>query len=431
MHERVRAYVGERMPGLADARVVLAASGGADSSAMVALLVEAGIVDPSRALAAHFDHRLRSEDASGRDRACVERLCARYGLALEAGAWEQPRPTEAAAREARYAFLGEVARRSNAGFVVTGHTSDDQVETVLLHMLRGAGLYGVAAMAAVARTPDGAKTPLLARPLLAVSREETRAYCRAGGIDVSDDESNDDPRYLRNRLRRHLLPHVTRDERAHLLRLSDEARAATATIEAAVSPIVSRDGEAIGVDRPRLAELAPELRAYAWRVALVRLLGDAREFDRRHYATLARAHLAATGSQFQLPRGVVATVDPEAVLLSCGPLRLPAVPADIALSLPYAGDVGAWRIAVAFDDAGALRLPSDAVVRGRRPGDRIRPPGMRGHKKLQDYYVDRKVPRRERDAAPVIAAGAEVLWTPFGAAATAAGAPAAVSAERR
>ena len=156
--------------------------------------------------------------------------------------------------------------------------------------------------------------------------------------------------------------------------------------------------------------MPPALAPYAYRLALVALRGDARDIERRHYELLRGVADAVTGSTFELPRGVVVTVDADAVVLSLGAPWAPAIAADFERALPFAGEAGAWSLEVAAGDGAGdgtlLVAPADAVVRARRPGDRIAPRGMSGHKKLQDYYVDRKVPRRERDAAPVIACGA-------------------------
>jgi tRNA(Ile)-lysidine synthetase-like protein len=446
LEKRVAGYAATRTPSLAAGRVVLAASGGADSAAMVALLCESGVVSACAAVVAHFDHRLRGDAAAARDLAAVRALCDRYGLPLIAGAWDAPRAGEAAARAARYAYLREAALEEQAVAVVTGHTSDDQAETVVMHILRGAGLHGVAGMAPESRWPlaAGAGTPVLARPLLGVSREETRAYCEVLGLGYADDPSNEDRAYLRNRIRRDVLPAMERvrpDARRALVELAAEARESVAAMEALARPaVVSAVAGEVRLSREALRQMSPALAPYAYRLALVVLRGDARDMERRHYEMLRGVADAATGSMFELPRGVVVTVDPDAVALSIGAPWAPLVAPDFERALPFAGDAGAWSIQVtradpaAPDEAswGALALPADAVVRGRRPGDRIAQRGMIGHKKLQDYYVDRKVPRRERDAAPVIACGAEVLWTPFGvAAAAAAGARYLVTARRR
>lgn len=443
---RVRASAAEHIPALASGRAVLAVSGGADSIATAALLVDAGIVRADASVVAHFDHRLRGDAAAAADRAVVEALCARYGLALDTDVWDAPRPGEAAARDARYHFLLDAARRHGIDVIVTGHTSDDQVETVIMHALRGSGLNGLRGMAPQ-RPIDGALA--LARPMLCVSRDETRAYCATRDLAYHDDVTNGDPSYLRNRIRLDLLPRIEAaapDARDAILRLVDEAREGVAALEAvaaaALDGAAMHEGDAhLSLSRARLNALPPAVVPHAWRLALTRLLGDVHDFDRRHYKLLAGAARATTGSVFELPRGVRLTVDADALILSLGSIVEAAIPVDVAHALPFVGVLGAWRISVARASgprdgaragAASIVLPAGAVVRGRRPGDRIRPYGMRGHKKLHDYYIDRKTPRRERDAAPVIACESEVLWTPFGAAApAAAGVAFHVIAERR
>jgi tRNA(Ile)-lysidine synthase len=419
----VAAFVDERVPSLQGGRCVLAASGGADSTAMVAVLVEAGIVRRDDALVAHFDHRLRGEQASTRDRAAVEALCARYGLLLAVDAWDAPRVGEAAARNARYTALAGIAAAHDARVIVTGHTADDQAETVVMHALRGAGLHGLAGMAPDAPHPSSGALRV-ARPLLAVRRDQTRAYCAARGLAYEDDASNESLGPLRNRVRHEVLPAMARgmpDVRAALVELAATARAASDALDAAAATLVPLrpDDGAIAIAREVLTAAPAELVPHAFRRAVVRLVGDAREFERKHYAALARA-VHTTGVTVMLPRGLVLTVDADAVRLSRGPLVSPAIEAGFSAALPFEGTVGAWslRIVPAGDASLAqggveVRLPEGAVVRARAPGDRVRVPA--GGKKLGDWYTDRKIPRRDREAAPVIAWGQQVFWTPFGA----------------
>jgi tRNA(Ile)-lysidine synthase len=149
------------------------------------------------------------------------------------------------------------------------------------------------------------------------------------------------------------------------------------------------------------------------------LLGDGRDFERKHYRIFEAAMRGATGAIYQLPRGIVATVDATRILLSVGSPASPGV-SDAEHALPFEGVAGNWRLrikpagAATMADGGSdLRLPQGAVVRARRPGDRVRV--RAGSKKLADWYIDQKIPRREREAAPVIAYGNQVLWTPWGA----------------
>ncbi len=414
---RLHASVDADLPVLRETRVVLAASGGADSTAMIAMLVEARLIDPARTTVAHFDHRLRDTAASDADRAAVAAVCERYRLPMIAGAWDAPDPREAASRDARYRFLFETAARVGAAAALTGHTSDDQAETVLMHALRGAGLHGLAGMPYDAPWPHAGESPLrLWRPLLALTRGDTLAACDALDVAYHDDGTNADRRYLRNRVRLDVLPQLEAawpNAAQTLLALAAASRAALDVIAPVVAPAIEAPlhppRDCVALSRAAVRALPEELRAHAARLALMRLLGDAREFDRRHYAIAVAAVDARSGTELMLPRGVVLTVDPMQLLFSRGLLRLPAIAYSATYTLPFAGVVGGWEI-----DARATVV--GAVVRGRRDGDRIRPRGMRGHKKLQDYYTDRKIPRRLRDAAPVVAIAGDVLWTPWGVA---------------
>lgn len=441
LHNRIRTFAAGQTPALAVGRAVIAVSGGADSIATAALLAEAGVIQPERCVVAHFVHRLRDDESAERDRTAVEALCARYGFDLRLGAWGHPQRGEAAAREARYAFLSATARRNAIDVIVTGHTSDDQVETVLMHALRGSGLRGMAGMLPERALDAGLR---LARPVLCISRAETRAYCDEHDLAYHNDATNLDRAFLRNRVRLDVLPRmeaVTPDVRASLLRLAAEARDGVAALDAVAAvqlaaAMVEMDAASVTLLRAALGEVSVAVAPYVWRLVIERLLGDAREFERRHYDIMGAAASASTGAVFELPRGVRVRVDASTLTVSVGVMVEAAISAGFEAGLPFDGVAGAWRIGVgpigdAVGGVSAVVLPSGAVVRGRRPGDRIQPLGLRGHKKLQDYYVDRKIARRHRDAAPVVACGGDVLWTPFGAVEPAGmGARYRISAER-
>lgn len=433
IEQRVWAYARESTPALfGTERIVLAISGGGDSVAMAAILCEILPEHRSGCVVAHFDHGLRGERAALMDGAAVAALCKRYGLALRTKTWSNPRPGEAAARTARYAFLAEVARAENADAVVTGHTADDQVETIVMHVMRGSGLHGLTGMAPQSILPVHADAavarPALIRPLLVVSRAETHAYCRARRLTYADDVTNRDPRFLRTRVRHELLPALEGSApgvRARVLNAANAARDSIRRLDVVASPAISSRAPAgaVALSRGALRELGPDAGAHAIRLGVSRLLGDAREFDSRHYALLAAAATARTGSTFHMPRGVVATVDPDVVVFSAGRPRPASIDPSFEVALPFDGACGEWHLHVSpaserRDGATGeqvVLLPPGCVVRGRRPGDRIRPRGLQGSKKLQDYYTDRKVPRRMRDGAPIIARDRDVWWTPYGA----------------
>ena len=196
--------------GLKKTDVVLAAvSGGADSLALLHVLRAAGYP----LLVAHYNHRLRPE--ADYDAAFVGELAAELGLPfvtdsgdVAAYAAAQGLSIEEAAREMRYRFLFHVARSAGAQAVATGHTADDQAETLLMHFLRGSGLAGLKGRLPRTILPVfDAEIPLV-RPLLPWTRQETEAYCREHGIRYLTDASNADTTYFRNRLRHDLLPQL-------------------------------------------------------------------------------------------------------------------------------------------------------------------------------------------------------------------------------
>jgi tRNA(Ile)-lysidine synthetase-like protein len=210
-------------------RIVVAVSGGADSLCLLDALVAVTPHAVSRLVVGHVDHQLRP--ASADDAAHVTRAAETYGLPCTVLTVDVPllvaserRGIEEGARIGRYRALNGLAKahsRAISAVVVTGHTADDMAETVLLHLLRGSGLGGLAGISEQERLPAGAfgdtdgsagdtntgAPPLtLVRPLLTVTRSETVNYCEARGLRWLTDESNTDPRMLRNRVRGHLLP---------------------------------------------------------------------------------------------------------------------------------------------------------------------------------------------------------------------------------
>lgn len=189
--------------------VLVAASGGADSTAALVAVTRA--LGPQGVTAAHFDHRLRTPAESERDAALVRSVAERLGVQVALGRPAR-RPSdlsEAAAREARYRWLARACREAGATCVVTGHTQDDQAETVLLQLVRGAGALGAAGMRLDAPWPvpvRGSSGLRLVRPLLSMTRGDVEGYLGALGIEASADATNETLDYARNRVRRDVVP---------------------------------------------------------------------------------------------------------------------------------------------------------------------------------------------------------------------------------
>ena len=195
--------------------VVAAVSGGADSTALLLALARLSRSGACSVAACYVNHGLRGRPEIEAELASLRQLCARLGVPLELASAApalhlltlngRRRSPEESARLARYEALGTVAIRLDAAGVATGHTASDQAETVLLRLLRGSGPLGLAAMRSES-WPWGPAAPILLRPLLGLTRADTEAYCSNGGVEWSTDSSNESSQFLRNRVRRELLP---------------------------------------------------------------------------------------------------------------------------------------------------------------------------------------------------------------------------------
>lgn len=394
-------------------RVGVGVSGGVDSVVLWAALRTLGV----DVVALHVDHRLR--DGSGEDRAWVE---------AQAAAWDVPchvqRVTvaegnvQAEARRARFAALDSMARATECAWLATAHTATDQAETVLLALVRGAGLIGLGGM--VPRRLLGPGLALV-RPMLGVTRAEVETWARAAGLTWRDDPTNATDRYARNRLRHDVLllleaeggPEVAR----RIARTASAARAARALGPAARLDALTRpDGR---LDTASLGALNREARALVWAEALSRWAPGAR----RHAALIDAldALLAAPVGQRVEAGGVTVWRETDAVRFGT-----PDVPAPVAVSGP--AWTAAWNggtleatplasVPTAFpaDPAVAL-MDADALgdtlaIRGWQPGDRIRPLGMSGSRLVADVLAEAGVASADRAAWPLlVASDGAVLW---------------------
>ena len=384
--------------------LVVAVSGGADSTALLLLLAD---LAPQLGLdlhVAHFDHRLRPR-ASAKDAQFVADLAQRHGATIRIGRAAAAPASEDAARELRYAFLRRAAHELGASRIATGHTRDDQAETVLLHATRGSGLTGLSGMRP---HHDG-----IVRPLLTIGRADTTAICAAAGIAPREDRSNADRKYARNRIRRTVLPELERinpQARAALARVADAAAAASALMERAAETAL--DG-ATTPDGIALDVLPDALRADALALAWNRATG--RTLAAKHRAALARLVATRDGSaSLDLPGG--RAVREYARLRIGDRTRDAGAPAAEALPATLVPDEkvewAGWTFCLAQTGAAVLKVPAPATgdlqVRPRRPGDRL---GGRLRIKVQDLFTDAKVPARSRAAHPlVVTDGGEVWW---------------------
>ncbi len=409
--------------------LVVAVSGGVDSMVLLHVLAGLGETYGVRLHAAHLDHGLRGLEAE-RDAAAVAAWGRSLGVPVtveRAGPLDRRGGSlQRAARAARYAFLERVADRVGAQRIALGHTRDDVAETLLLNLLRGAGLRGLAAIPPVRGR--------LIRPLIAVPRERILAYARAHRVPWMEDSSNRSAAYRRNRIRAELIPALAKEynpnisevlaRTAALLRAEDAYLDSLARMALRRSAQAGRTGEAV-LRGPELAELDPVLRRRVLRAALESLPGRP-ILPARHLAGL-EAWVAAgpQPGRRDLPRVLAAFWERGQLVLApqSTPPPVPAVALPIAVATrmaPFGMIFLAERVERAearvpppapeevWLDAAAA--PGGLAVRGWRFGDRFRPLGLGGSKKLQDFFVDAKVARGARGRVPLLVSGDEILW---------------------
>ena len=373
----------------------------------------------------HVNHRLRGAEADGDEAFCRE-LADRLGLRIEVArrdtrglARRRHVSLEAAGRAARYAFFATAARRLQADVVATGHTADDQAETVLMRLFRGAGARGLGAI----RPRRG----LFVRPLLDVRRHDLRRYLADRQLSFREDASNLDTSILRNRLRQELMPVIERISPAavqSLVRAADLARDDEAFLSAAARDRVGAADARLDV--ATLAQLpaalgrrvimmaaaraVPRVSLSATHVEAVRRLAAADKPVGRLTLPGLSVERAAGQLTFAPPRRAAARFEhplpvPGCVQLAGSGDEIVAIRAD-SVNLDELGAPEGQRAVVQAD---AVETPF--VVRSRRPGDRFRPLGAPGRRKIQDLFVDRKVPRQARDRVPIVVdARGRIVW---------------------
>lgn len=412
------------------AAILVGLSGGADSVALLRALVELHAASRVRIAAAHLNHALRGAE-SDRDQSFCRELCSRLNVDLIVERATELAPQmpnlEEVARQARHEFLKRAAVHTGSDYVALGHHADDQAETVLMRLLRGAGVAGLAAMAEAGPGP-------FVRPLLSLGRQDILGYLEEIGAAFITDASNFSPALLRNRIRHDLLPTLNREyapgASKRLAALAAEMQSVERFLSRAAAQHLSAMSAAAGdLDLSRFAGVDPALRIPILRQYLSSHLGSLRRLNRDHLEGLADLCLAGpVNGEISLPGGRRAVRQYDRLRLTD---RAPAARANFSTPLAFEGTTEIAEAGLAFDasllGAGDVAMPSDnsaalfdvqaiaaggLTARNFRPGDRIRPLGMAGTRKVKDVFIDRKLPPQVRGRFPIIAMGGQVVWLP-------------------
>jgi tRNA(Ile)-lysidine synthase len=428
--------------------VVCAVSGGPDSVAMLHGLLELKDALGISLAVAHLDHGFRDESAAEAE--FVRRMAESLGLPFyteKAGLKKrlagQSVNRQAAAREARYDFLNRAADVLHADKIAVAHTADDQAETVLMRLIRGSGMSGLAGIPPVRTIPrgPGGRPMAVVRPIIYVSRREVESYLTENKIASVTDPSNLKNVYVRNRIRLELLP-VLATYNPHVLdalaRTAELSRADEEFLESrareAMKSIVSRrekDSQAgsrlIELRLDDFDKLPEALRRRVVRLAVEDVKGDVLGLSYGHVTDAVRdIYEGPTGRGVDLPGGVRFERSYKKLLI-----YLPEEGGSFSVPLPLPGDDQASSHAevpeagltveaeivsgaCAVDKYSALfdldKMDGPLIVRSRRPGDFFYPAGMDGRKKLKTLFIDLKLPRAERARVPLLECAGEIAW---------------------
>ncbi len=419
MRQRVADFIAQHGLLKAGASAVAGVSGGADSVALLHMLRSLGYT----VYAAHFNHGIRGAEAD-EDEAFVQRLCAGLCVPFLAGRADVPalaarsgQTLEQAAREARYAFLEEARIHFGADSIAVAHHMDDQAETVLMHLVRGAGLSGLVGM-----QPRRGR---VIRPFLCLRRSELEAYLAREGIPFRTDCTNLLRGGTRNRIRLDVLPYLSEHVNSGAVPAICSAAELLGQDEAYLSSAARSALEKArraphAYDRAALAALPPALLGRAIRMALADA-GAAVDVTRAHVARAAALLGGGTGALLRLP-GAEVRVEYSLVRFGAPEKGAALFSVPLARSGRTETPAGVWiaeevppaefapdPFTACFDLA---KLGEGALtVRTRMPGDRFFPLNAPGRRKLKEFFIDKKVPRAMRDI-PLIAMGQDILFVP-------------------
>ena len=429
---KVRSWCERRQLFPEQSLVLAACSGGPDSLALVHVLQRLAGEQGFRLAVAHVDHCFRGE-ASAADERFVADFCRERQLPYQAVAIDVPGylrehggSSQDVARRLRYQWLRETASSLGASYIALGHHADDQAETFLLHLLRGAGAEGLAAMAE--------QEALLIRPFLQVRRREIETYCSEQGLRPRLDASNLKDKYLRNRIRHHLLPDLSAYNPEIVPALTRTADIIREEHEFVRQEALKAQAHCVlwlenscQVKLLAYSAYHPAVQRELWRQVLEKKRGALTGICFVHVENLLKlASDGRTGAVQVLPGGWQVRKDYACLVLE--PLAAAAkaplqesrwqreVEVPSVTELPDGSCLEtSW---LAFEDAAGSDVLSMAwaaaepplVVRFRQPGDVFRPVGLGGRKKLKDYLIDAKVPQAERDQLPLLCDAQGILW---------------------
>ena len=439
LEQRVLGFIRQHHLVSGSEKLLVAVSGGPDSVCLLHILVRLQEELKLKLHLAHLNHQLRGAESEA-DADYVADLARQLGIPAtiekrevkDYQARERLSPEEAA-REVRYGFLAEVTKSIGADRVAAGHTLDDHIETILMHLTRGTGTRGLRGLQPSTEWKSKTGSLIIVRPLLEISHEETEDYCQQHKLMPRLDASNLSLSPLRNRIRQQLLP-LLRSYNPRvtdaLLRTgriaSDDIDFLDEQIDRLWDEIARQRGKTIVLDQEGFDPLPPALKRYLLRASLEKLLGSAKDVEMRHIEEMMSLVTKQAGKRLSLPQGLIFSVEYNQYRLTSDLASLSPFPVlgdEVSLKIPGQTSLPGWRIEAKIIDRESVAEKGDftacfdlaktgdkLTVRPRRRGDRFQPLGLGQPKKLNEFMIDAKIPQAWRQRVPIVCSPEHIIW---------------------
>ena len=447
MIRKIKSYIEQNNMLEQGDRIVIGVSGGADSICLLHVLNGLSSEYELFLQVVHINHGIRGEEAD-RDESFVKCFCEQRGLEFQsftydvtALAMQEGLTCEEAGRKVRYDAFFDMCRKKQCNKIAIAHNRNDNAETVLFHLFRGSGIRGISGIEAKREMVQGDRSITLIRPLLDTSRAEIEEYLGSEGIKYLTDSTNLSDDYSRNKIRNQILTYATREINqqsvAHIASAADSLREIedylNQNIQYHYESIVRQKKQSYLVDVKELSTEHIVLQKGIIRKLLETLAGASKDLEAKHVEAVLELIDKQVGKQIHLPYDIIAERDYDDIRVFCSALvqeeSPPTAPLPIRLRIPgrtEAAFAGKYVEAELINYKNSDPVPKSSCakwidydkienaveMRTRREGDYLQINASGGRKKLKDYYIDHKVPLKERDNQLLLADGNHIIWIP-------------------
>lgn len=415
-------------------KVIVGVSGGPDSLALLHILKSIQNKYNFRLYAAHVNHNLREEE-SKKDELFVKKTCNEWGIPLyieNANIYkiskERKLTLEETGREVRYNYFNEIMKKIDAQRIAVAHNANDNAETILMNMIRGSGLDGLSGINPV--------RDYIIRPLIKIERCEIEEYCKVNELNPRIDSSNLDKVYIRNKVRLELIPYIKKEFNQSIIgtinRMGQLISNDSAYIQEHVSKIldeviIKQAEEYISINLDKISRQSSLIIPRVIRGAIKRLLGHLTEFEHINIEQVINLiNFGRVGSTICLPKGLKVVKSYKEIIITTSSDIYKEKRYNYFVNIPDSVFINETNgtlisevvkvedIETELDNYTQLfdydKINGDLYIRNRNTGDIFSPKGMKGTKKLKEYFIDEKIPRHKRCQIPVVAIGNEIVW---------------------